>query len=67
VINRASELAHAHHLQLWDGVVCAASAQAGATVLATEDMQDGRVLEGLRLINPFLATNNTALEGLLPM
>src|SRR5262249_40055941 len=33
IINKASELAQAHGLQLWDCVVCAASAQAGATVL----------------------------------
>jgi predicted nucleic acid-binding protein len=64
-INAACALAHAHRIQLWDCVVCAASAQAGAKVLLTEDMQDGRVLDGLRLINPFAASNAEAIETLL--
>jgi predicted nucleic acid-binding protein len=65
IINKASELARAHHLQLWDGVVCAASIDAGAKVLMTEDMQDGRIVDGLRLINPFTAANAEAIEALL--
>ena len=65
IINAACALAHAHRIQLWDCVVCAASAQAGAKVLLTEVMQDGRVLDGLRLINPFAASNAEAIETLL--
>ena len=64
IINTACDLARAHRMQLWDCVVCAASAQAGAKVLLTEDMQDGRVLDGLRLINPFDATNAQTIEAL---
>jgi predicted nucleic acid-binding protein len=65
IINRASELARAHRLQLWDGVVCAASSQAGARVLLTEDMQDGRIIDGLRLMNPFAAANAKPIDDLL--
>lgn len=65
IINRASELAGAHRLQLWDCVVCAASAEARAKVLLTEDMQDGRILDGLRLINPFAAANTKSIDALL--
>jgi predicted nucleic acid-binding protein len=64
VINKASELAHAHQMQFWDCVVCVASADAGAKVLLTEDMQDGRILDGLRLINPFAAVNAVAIDAL---
>src|SRR5690348_17197683 len=39
IVNRASDLAHAHRLQFWDCIVCAASMQAGAKALLTEDMQ----------------------------
>jgi predicted nucleic acid-binding protein len=66
VINKACELARAHRMQLWDCVVCAASAQAGANVLLTEDMQDGRSINGLRLINPFVAANAKAIDDVLP-
>jgi predicted nucleic acid-binding protein len=65
IINKASEMARAHRMQLWDGVVCAASIEAGAKALMTEDMQDGRTIEGLRLINPFAAANAEAIETLL--
>jgi predicted nucleic acid-binding protein len=64
VFNRASHLAHEHRLQLWDCVVCAASADAGAKVLMTEDMQDGRIIDGLQLINPFAAANAETIAAL---
>jgi predicted nucleic acid-binding protein len=64
IINKASELARAHRMQLWDCVVCAASANGGATVLMTEDMQDGRNIDGLRLMNPFAPANAKAIEAL---
>lgn len=65
VIDTASALARTHGLQLWDCVVCAASAQAGAKALLTEDMQDGRILDGLLLINPFVTTNTGTIDALL--
>jgi predicted nucleic acid-binding protein len=64
IINSASEMAHAHRMQLWDCVVCTASAQAGARVLLTEDMQDGRLVDGLRLVNPFAAANDKSIDDI---
>jgi len=64
IINKASELARVHRMQLWDGVVCAASAQAGAKVLLTEDVQDGRIIDSLRLMNPFAAANAKSIDDL---
>jgi predicted nucleic acid-binding protein len=63
-INKAAELARSHRMQFWDCVVCTASMGAGAKVLLTEDMQDGRLIAGLRLINPFAAANTEAIETL---
>lgn len=65
IVNRASDLAHAHRLQFWDCIVCAASMQAGAKALLTEDMQDGRVIDGLHLINPFASANMRTIDALL--
>lgn len=65
VIDNAAELARAHGMQFWDCVICAASIEAGAKVMITEDMQDGRTVEGLRLINPFSPANAEAIETLL--
>ena len=65
IINRAAELARTHRLQFWDCVVCAASAEARAKVLLTEDMQDGKILDGLRLMNPFVAANAKSIDDVL--
>lgn len=66
VMDRACQFAAGHQLPFWDAVICAASLQAGAEVLLTEDLQDGRILERLRLINPFGPANGAAVEALLP-
>lgn len=66
IVNKASDLAHAHHLQFWDGVICAVSTQAGAKALLTEDLQDGRIIDGLQLLNPFASANIRAVDDLLP-
>jgi predicted nucleic acid-binding protein len=63
-IGKACELAHGHRMQLWDCVVCAASIEAGARVLMTEDMQDGRIIGGLRLMNPFAPANTDTTAAL---
>ncbi|MCC6889350.1 MAG: PIN domain-containing protein [Hyphomicrobiales bacterium] len=65
IVERAWTLASTHRMQLWDCVVCAAAAQAGAKVLLTEDMQDGRVLDELRLLNPFAPSSFETVEALL--
>lgn len=65
VLNIAAKYAAVHQLQLWDGVVCAAAAKAGAKVLLTEDLQDGRSLDGLRLLNPFAPGNDAEIENVL--
>jgi predicted nucleic acid-binding protein len=64
ILKKAAELARAHYMQLWDCVVCAAAVEAGAKVLMTEDMQDGRILDGLRLMNPFAIANADAIQDL---
>lgn len=65
VLNNAADLARVHRMQFWDCVICAASIEGGAKVLITEDMQDGRTIDGLRLINPFAPANAEAIESLL--
>lgn len=64
VVASAAELALAHNLQIWDAIVCATSAQAGAKALLSEDMQDGRMLGGLKIVNPFKTSNNETIENM---
>lgn len=37
----------------WDSLIVAAAITAGCETLATEDMQHGRVIDGVRIENPF--------------
>lgn len=48
-------LARLHQLSWYDALIVAAAHRAGARTLYTEDMQHGRELDGLRILNPFSA------------
>jgi len=65
VLATAAEVALKHGLRLWDAVICAAADAAGATVLLTEDLQDGRRLNNLLLLDPFAAKNNAVIAAAL--
>jgi predicted nucleic acid-binding protein len=43
-------------ISVYDAVIVAAAAIAGSNVLWTEDLQDGAVLDGVRVSNPFVPT-----------
>jgi predicted nucleic acid-binding protein len=58
---QATQLSSQHQLQYFDALIIAVSASAGATILLSEDMQDGLEIDGLRVINPFLAANDGVL------
>jgi predicted nucleic acid-binding protein len=38
----------------WDSLIVHCARQAGCTVLLTEDMQHSQVIDGVRIVNPFL-------------
>lgn len=40
-------------LSLWDALVVVAATKSGAAILYTEDLNNGQVLRGVRIINPF--------------
>ncbi len=64
-IAAAADVAHSHGLQIWDAVICAVAERSGAKALLTEDLQDGRTLQGLRFINPFEPGNAALIDTLL--
>jgi predicted nucleic acid-binding protein len=56
-INAAAiNLARDHSFSFYDALIVAAALEAGCDTLFTEDMQDGRVLGGLTIRNPFLTS-----------
>ncbi|QJE74394.1 PIN domain-containing protein [Aerophototrophica crusticola] len=54
-----------HGISFWDGMIWAVSRRAGAAYLLSEDLQDGRELEGVRFVNPFNPANQDLLEHVL--
>lgn len=38
---------------IWDSLIVAAAQALGCNILYTEDLQDGRIIDGLRIVNPF--------------
>jgi predicted nucleic acid-binding protein len=55
VLNHAEKLIARYDLQLFDAIIVASAIEANCTILYTEDMHHGLIIEGtLNIINPFL-------------
>jgi len=52
-VRRAIELSARDKLSFWDALVIVAAARGGATRLYTEDLQHGRTILGVEIVNPF--------------
>lgn len=50
----AIDLHRLHGISFWDALILRSAKQAGCTVLLSEDMQEQREIDGVRIINPFL-------------
>ena len=53
IVRRAIDLHAVHALSYWDSLVVAAAARTGCARILTEDLDDGAVLDGVRVENPF--------------
>jgi predicted nucleic acid-binding protein len=62
IILAATRLEEEHQLSFWDALIVEAARVAGADLLLTEDMQHGRVIEGVRIENPFAVDGEAADE-----
>jgi predicted nucleic acid-binding protein len=49
----AIDLHRLHGLSFWDALVLRSAKQAGCSVLLSEDMQNAREIDGVRILNPF--------------
>lgn len=49
----AIDLHRLHRFSFWDALVVRSATQAGCKILFTEDLQDTREIDGLRVVNPF--------------
>ncbi len=69
IFQLALNLVSAHDFQLWEAIIIAASADAGATYLLSEDMQHGFMWSTITILNPFALSQNqmTALINEIPI
>jgi predicted nucleic acid-binding protein len=65
-LTAALDLVQDHRLAFWDALMCATADRAGLQYLLSEDMQDGRRLGNLTIINPFRPENAALIERILP-
>lgn len=49
----ASELTERDSVSFWDGMILVSAQRMGAETLLTEDLSHGRLIEGVRIENPF--------------
>jgi len=61
----AADLVVDHKLQFWDAMIISAAADAGCTILLSEDMQHGSVTRGMTVVNPFAEPMHARLAGVL--
>jgi prevent-host-death family protein len=50
----AIDLHRLHGFSYWDALVVRMAKQAGCRVILSEDMQHGRIVDGVEIVNPFL-------------
>jgi predicted nucleic acid-binding protein len=62
----ALDVVRDHGLQFWDAMLWATARRIGVRYLLTEDLQDGRVLHGVRFVNPFAPANDPLIDRILP-
>lgn len=53
-----------HKLQFWDSLILTAAANAGCTLLLSEDMQSGFVTRGVTIVDPFAKPLHPKLAAL---
>ena len=49
----AIDLHRLHRISFWDGLILRTAKQMRCAVLLTEDLQDGRLFDGVQIVNPF--------------
>jgi len=58
----AARIHQAHGVPFWDGMLWSVARRNGARYVLSEDFQDGRELEGVRFVNPFMPGNAALLS-----
>jgi predicted nucleic acid-binding protein len=64
-LGEAMRAVSAYRIGFWDAMLWATVRRAGVRILFSEDFQDGQIIEGVRILNPFAPHNAMHLEQAL--
>ncbi len=53
LVKAGAEISHSSQISYWDGLIVASAVASGCTRVLTEDLNDGQVIGGVRIENPF--------------
>ena len=67
VLRRAWAIEERFRLSWWDALIVAAAQASESPVLLTEDLQDGQVFDGVRVVDPFASPGQSPREILESM
>ena len=51
-VTRATEISDLAHISFWDALIVASAEEADADELLSEDLSDGQVIAGIKVVNP---------------
>lgn len=54
LIETALMIGSKHKVSHWDALIIAAALRGGCSEIVTEDLQHGQVIEGVRIVNPYI-------------
>ncbi len=52
-ILQASEIEENYNISFWDAMIVSAAYSKNAAILLTEDLNEGQLIEGIKIVNPF--------------
>jgi predicted nucleic acid-binding protein len=65
-LGQAIRAVREHGLSFWDAILWATGRRAGVELLISEDFQDARIIEGVRIADPFARRNAALIDRALP-
>ena len=61
-IRRASEIEERYRLSFWDALIIAAAVEGRVDQILTEDLKAGETIEGIQIVNPFIAPAGSSAD-----
>ena len=65
IVVRTIDILSRYQLSVWDARLLAVCSSHSCAVLFSEDMQDGGIYDGVRVVNPFLHSNHAAIDEIM--